>query len=58
MMNTIETLVNFFPSTNSKAISQLGCNVVNITFITISSNIYIRSFDLEVLKDFGINILL
>jgi len=39
MMNTIETPLSFFPSTSSKAIAQQGCNLVNITFITISSSI-------------------
>jgi hypothetical protein len=39
MMNTIETPMNFFPTTSSKAISQPGYNVVNITLITISSSI-------------------
>ncbi len=57
-MNIIETPLSFFPTTNYKAISQQGYNLVNITFITISSSIWIGSFDMEVLKDFGLNILL
>jgi hypothetical protein len=39
MMNTIETPLSFFATTSSKAISQQGCNLVNIIFITISSSI-------------------
>jgi hypothetical protein len=39
MMNTIETLLSFFPTTSFETISQQGCNLVNITFITILSSI-------------------